>query len=69
MALLSRSLIVACWGCFQLVAVTKTATVDISLTILCHLSEDSVCCIPAAEEPLYVIRIVWPVIPLCERTV
>lgn len=55
MALLSHSHI-EYLNCFQLVAVIKTAALDISLTVLHHLSEDSVCCTPAAEEPLSLIR-------------
>ena len=54
--------------CFQVVAVIKTAAMDVSLTVLCLLSEDSVCCTPAAEEPLSSIRIVWPVSQLSGRT-
>lgn len=41
MASLSHSLIVEYLGCFQVI-VTKIAAMDISLTMFCHFSEDTV---------------------------
>lgn len=68
-ASLTHSLAVEYFGCFQVVAVIKNCYSGHPPNVLCHLSEDSVCCTPAAEEPLSLIRIVRPVIQLCGRTV